>query len=564
MAYVEQVRKDNTTYEITPLSTAPRYNASNTYDVGDYCYYDGILYRCKTAITTAEAWTASHWDATTVNEELKGIYDGIDDIVIISEQQPSVETNKIWIEDNDDYIEIPTMDDLDELSEDITELQTGKADIIITSASDTVASFPDGAEYDAVGLTAEFAPYQEGTGDPSPENIHPIHGWTGLGIGVTGENLFDKAYASDADNYTNSGSYGYMYTDPVYLCPNTKYTIKATNPSVVIPAAYLIVKAFSSDDISLGGAGTSRSLLNGVSGTSNAAVTTNVMQITTGNTGAIRFAVNKQNYADYQSALDAIFEASDFQINLGSTATPYAPSVPIETTHISWQTEAGEVYGGYVDVVRGKLIQTWGILSVSSSNTTVRTNTITYPYQMRTYISGIKLGANVLYISDTLPSVSLNTEGLISGAWRASNTQEVMYWVHPDCATEEGANTLRNSGIQFAYEIAQPIEYDITPATIKLLLGYNNVWTNAGGNVDVIYKADTKLYIDGKQVDIRSTIAPIEDGDTASQAYATGKFFYRNGSFCKAKTAIASGAAFTLGTNYEVTTVSAELFTALS
>lgn len=138
MAYVEQVRKDNTTYEITPLSTAPRYNASNTYDVGDYCYYDGVLYRCKTAITTAEAWTASHWDATTVNEELKGIYDGIDDIVIISEQQPSVETNKIWIEDNDDYIEIPTMDDLDELSEDITEL-SGSIAPVETSTTATAA-----------------------------------------------------------------------------------------------------------------------------------------------------------------------------------------------------------------------------------------------------------------------------------------------------------------------------------------------------------------------------------------------------------------------------------------
>lgn len=64
-------------------------------------------------------------------------------------------------------------------------------------------------------------------------------------------------------------------------------------------------------------------------------------------------------------------------------------------------------------------------------------------------------------------------------------------------------------------------------------------------------------------VQIKHTIAPIEDGDTASQAYAVGRYFYRNGDFCKAKTAIASGATFTLGTNYEVTTVSAELYTAL-
>ena len=60
-----------------------------------------------------------------------------------------------------------------------------------------------------------------------------------------------------------------------------------------------------------------------------------------------------------------------------------------------------------------------------------------------------------------------------------------------------------------------------------------------------------------------SMIAPIETGTTASQAYAIGKYFILNDQFCKAKTAIASGATFTLNTNYEVTTVANELYTAL-
>lgn len=56
-----------------------------------------------------------------------------------------------------------------------------------------------------------------------------------------------------------------------------------------------------------------------------------------------------------------------------------------------------------------------------------------------------------------------------------------------------------------------------------------------------------------------SEIAPIENGTTASTAYEQGAYFIHNGKFCKAKTAIASGASFTLNTNYEVTTVAAEL-----
>lgn len=47
--------------------------SSTTYDVGDYCIYQNTLYKCNTAITVAEAWTAAHWTATTVGAELLAI-----------------------------------------------------------------------------------------------------------------------------------------------------------------------------------------------------------------------------------------------------------------------------------------------------------------------------------------------------------------------------------------------------------------------------------------------------------------------------------------------------------
>lgn len=56
-----------------------------------------------------------------------------------------------------------------------------------------------------------------------------------------------------------------------------------------------------------------------------------------------------------------------------------------------------------------------------------------------------------------------------------------------------------------------------------------------------------------------SQIAPIENGATASTSYAQGAYFIHNGKFCKAKTSISSGATFTKGTNYEETTLAAEL-----
>lgn len=50
------------------LSTiAPAYSSSKTYHVGDFCNYNGKLYRCKTEITTAEAFTAAHWEEHSVD-----------------------------------------------------------------------------------------------------------------------------------------------------------------------------------------------------------------------------------------------------------------------------------------------------------------------------------------------------------------------------------------------------------------------------------------------------------------------------------------------------------------
>lgn len=46
---------------------------------------------------------------------------------------------------------------------------------------------------------------------------------------------------------------------------------------------------------------------------------------------------------------------------------------------------------------------------------------------------------------------------------------------------------------------------------------------------------------------------------TASKAYAIGEHFYKDGKFCTAKTAIASGGTFTLNTNYEEGDISTSL-----
>lgn len=64
---------------------AADYDNTSTYDKGEYCLYDGKLYVCNTAITTAESWNASHWTAVTVGEELSDLKQEISEMSGLSE-----------------------------------------------------------------------------------------------------------------------------------------------------------------------------------------------------------------------------------------------------------------------------------------------------------------------------------------------------------------------------------------------------------------------------------------------------------------------------------------------
>ena len=58
------------------------------------------------------------------------------------------------------------------------------------------------------------------------------------------------------------------------------------------------------------------------------------------------------------------------------------------------------------------------------------------------------------------------------------------------------------------------------------------------------------------KADITSIGSDESGRTTASRAYAQGEHFYKDGKFCEAKTAIASGATLTLNTNYTESTIS--------
>lgn len=52
---------------------ADAYDATATYNIGDYCIYSDDLYFCTTKITIAEAWNSSHWTKVTVTDTFRRV-----------------------------------------------------------------------------------------------------------------------------------------------------------------------------------------------------------------------------------------------------------------------------------------------------------------------------------------------------------------------------------------------------------------------------------------------------------------------------------------------------------
>lgn len=58
--------ESSSTYLAAQDVIANVYSESSTYAVGDYATYDGLLYKCTTAIATAEAFNSAHWTSVTI------------------------------------------------------------------------------------------------------------------------------------------------------------------------------------------------------------------------------------------------------------------------------------------------------------------------------------------------------------------------------------------------------------------------------------------------------------------------------------------------------------------
>lgn len=83
LAELDDMRDATAAAEAAVSFIADEYSSSSTYAVGDYAIHSGSLYRCTTAIASAETWDDAHWTQVVFGDEVRDLKSALDDISVI-------------------------------------------------------------------------------------------------------------------------------------------------------------------------------------------------------------------------------------------------------------------------------------------------------------------------------------------------------------------------------------------------------------------------------------------------------------------------------------------------
>ena len=405
------------------------------------------------------------------------------------------------------------------------------------SASGAVASFPDGA--DDVPLKScivRVEPVQEGSGDPSPDNVRPISGWTGCEVQRTGKNVLEPKFYSGLGYNVSVGSklLSTTLTDVTSTVTKTGnvYTKSGSGWGMEMHMMLPLDKSFVGQTLKFSGsveAYNYRSayyvtdadhIVKRRSDTMNSQPSWN---ITVEDGDAYLFW-----YMNSSSA--GTLTLTEPQIELGSTATDYEPYKG-QTYPITFPSETGTVYGGYIDPINGELVVDRVLWQ---KNTATMNNNKDYPGWNNAGVREI-IGGNV---SNSYDDQKMNI-GKIFGI-NTIGTNDILFLSIRDYGKTQTEWQALALDVQIVLPLATPIHYPLTPTEITSLLGQNNIWADCG-DTSVTYRADTTLYI--------SRLTEPDADMIADANITSGSYFMVGTDLYKATVNIASGASVIVGTN---------------
>ena len=164
------------------------------------------------------------------------------------------------------------------------------------------------------------------------------------------------------------------------------------------------------------------------------------------------------------------------------------------TYPITFPTEAGTVYGAYVDVTGGELVVDRAMVDLGTLKWAMYNVTQGALFRSDTPIDNVDIPYNSTnFICSNYQTIdpARRKNGTITCS--VKNKVDIIDNRYSDAESFKEAM----SGVQLCYELAEPIHYPLAPIEIKTLLGQNNVWADTG-DAEVEYRASTKMYIDRK------------------------------------------------------------------
>lgn len=356
------------------------------------------------------------------------------------------------------------------------------------TASGAIASFPDGSDlFDYLSCIVNIEPVQAGSGTPSPDNVRPITGWTGCEVDVVGKNLWNN----NVEDYIRPSDY---FVCPVQLEQGAYYTC-----SVKLKEGKTALTGYT---IGLAKHGNKYADFGGIDVFANPSgylpPYTRIVLITS--------AYDDPRLCVYTSPLnqegfEEFFDHYEVQFEKGSTSTPYEPYAGT-TYPVSWQTEAGTVYGGTVDVVTGVLtVDRAGVdlgaidyamfssgFSRSRFRTTALETLIKKPPNNNTPVEAISS------MFDLVNWGTGNSTDVV-GVFGVDTDGDLSVWLNASDYSDATAFKMAMSGQKVVYKLAQTQTYQLTPTQVHALLGQNNVWADCG-DVEVQYKADVQRWVE--------------------------------------------------------------------
>ena len=383
--------------------------------------------------------------------------------------------NNVW--SNADYIEIEY--DLHETQTILQRKQYIMANQphIVTPADIPLQNFTTNLVAPLKECKVYFNPVQEGTGDPSPENIRAISGWTELTLYHAPKNLLPKTWFTDSIKGTfGTGSTSISAATnakcaSIYVGKNTALRFDKTSSNT-------IMFAFTDERV----VDRTQTLYDAI----NCANRTGLAMNSGDHPWLVINTSNSSTMYPNLSNVDGILKFS-------GQPSGYEAQVDWQPLDIDWTSDAGTVYGGYLDLITGELTATHAIATLDGTEP----NWYYYKYDgydmpfiyMHNFIDG-GVPADNYFVSNYF--AKNNDYGNTRTAWTGWNDL-VNKWtrLYLDSNTfadvTEWRTYLAEHPLQIGYTLHTPITYQLSPIQLKALRGTNNIWSNANDNISVKY-----------------------------------------------------------------------------